>query len=173
MHRLIILLFLCFATTLSAQKLLRLETPKNARKITYFIGNPIVFRLDDDGKTNKNWFAERIVDLDLERQLVIFETWQVPISDIMYVRQGDVNRGVKAGAKILQTFGASAAGFGLLGKLTPNCPNCNEAIVFGVVSYGIGSAVDWLVSGRRIFKIGKKNKLRLLDLTPKPDVKPV
>jgi hypothetical protein len=173
MHRLIILFFLCLTTTLSAQKLLRLETPKNARKLTYFIGNPIVFRLDDDGKKNKNWFAERIVDLDLDRQLVIFETWQVPISDIMYVRQGDVNRGVKAGAKILQTFGASAAGFGLLGKLTPNCPNCNEAIVVGVASYAVGSAVDWLVSGRRIFKIGRKNKLRLLDLTPKPEVKPV
>jgi hypothetical protein len=30
-----------------------------------------------------------------------------------------------------------------------------------------------LVSGRKIFKIGKKNKLRLLDLTPKLEVKPV
>ena len=173
MHRLIILLFLCLANTLCAQKLLRLETPKNARKLTYFIGNPITFRLEDDGKTNKNWFIERIVDLDLDRQLVIFETWQVPISDIVYVRQGDVNRGVKAGAKILQTFGASVAGFGLLGKLTPNCPNCNEAMVFGAMSYGVGTAVDWLISGRRIFKIGRKNKLRLLDLTPKPEVKPV
>ncbi|MDZ7880407.1 MAG: hypothetical protein U5L45_22210 [Saprospiraceae bacterium] len=150
-----------------------METTKNARKLTYFVGNALVFRLDDDSKTNKNWFIERIVDIDLDRQLVIFDTWQVPIGDIIYVRQSDVNRGVKGGAKILQTFGASAAGFGLLGKLTPNCPNCNEAIVVGIVSFGVGSAIDWLVSGRRIFKIGRKNKLRLLDLTPKPDVKPV
>ena len=59
------------------------------------------------------------------------------------------------------------------GKLAPRCDNCNEAIVVGVVCLGVGSAVDWLVSGRKVFKIGKKNKLRLLDLTPKPEVKPV
>jgi hypothetical protein len=173
MQRLIILLLLCFANSLFAQKILRLETPRNARKLTYYMGNTIVFRLEDDGGSNKNWFAERIVDLDLERQLIIFETWQVPISDILYVRQGDVHRGIKTVAKVLQTFGASATLFGLGGKLAPRCDNCNEAIVVGVVCLGVGSAVDWLVSGRKVFKIGKKNKLRLLDLTPKPEVKPV
>jgi hypothetical protein len=97
----------------------------------------------------------------------------VPVSEVMYVRQGDVRRGVKTAAKVLQTFGASAAIFGLGGKLAPRCDNCNEAIVVGLVSFGVGSAVDWLVSGRKVFKIGKKNKLRLLDLTPKLEVKPV
>jgi hypothetical protein len=173
MQRLFILLFLLMANGLFAQKILRLETPKNARKLTYYLGNYIVFRLDDDAATNKNWFEERIVDLDLERQLIIFETWQVPISDVMYVRQGDVHQGIKTGARIIQTFGASALLFGLGGKLAPRCDNCNEAIVVGVVCLGVGSAIDWLVSGRRIFKIGKKNKLRLLDLTPNLEVKPV
>jgi hypothetical protein len=172
MKRLLILLFICFANGLFAQKILRLETPTNARKLTYLIGNYIVFRLEDDGGSNKNWFEERIVDLDLERQLVIFETWQVPISDIMYVRQGNVRQGVKSTAKIIQTFGASALLFGLGGKLAPRCDNCNEAIVVGIACLGAGTLVDWLVSGRKIFKIGKKNKLRLLDLTPKLEVKP-
>ncbi len=137
------------------------------------MGNYIVFRLDDDGANNKNWFEERIVDLDLERQLIIFDTWQVPISDVMYVRQGNVRQGVKSGARIIQTFGASALFFGLGGKLAPSCDNCNEAIVVGLVCLSAGTAVNWLVSGRKIFKIGTKNKLRLLDLTPKLEVKPV
>jgi hypothetical protein len=176
MQRLLILLFLCClccANGLFAQKLLRLETVKNPKKLVYYIGSPITFRLEDDGGKNKIWFTERIADLDLERQLVIFDTWQVAISDIQYVRQGDANRGIKTTAKILQTFGASAAFFGLMGKLAPRCDNCNEAIVVGVSSMAVGSLLDWLVSGRRICKIGKKNKLRLLDLTPKLDVKPV
>jgi hypothetical protein len=173
MQRLLILFLILTANSLFAQKILRLETPKNARKLTYYMGNYIVFRLDDDGASNKNWFSERIVDLDLERQLVIFDTWQVPISDIQYVRQGNVRRGVKTAAKILQTFGASAAIFGLGGKLAPRCDNCNEAIAVGLVSFGVGTAVDWLVSGRKVVKSGKKNKLRLLDLTPKLEVKPV
>jgi hypothetical protein len=172
MKRLLILLFICFSSSLFAQKILRLETPTNARKLTYLIGNYIVFRLEDEGGRNKNWFEERIVDLDLERQLVIFETWQVPISDIMYVRQGNVRQGIKSTAKIIQTFGASALVFGLGGKLAPRCDNCNEAIVVGIACLGAGTLVDWLVSGRKIFKIGKKNKLRLLDLTPKLEVKP-
>ncbi len=173
MYRRFILLFLLMANGLFAQKLLRLETPHNARKLTYAIGSPIVFRLEDDGGSNKNWFAERIIDLDLERQLVIFETWQVPISDITYIRIGNVNQGIKSVAKIIETFGASAVVFGTLGKLSPNCPNCNEAIATGVVCFGAGKLVDWLISGRKIFKIGKRNKLRLYDLTPKFEVKPV
>jgi hypothetical protein len=173
MQRFLLLLLICCANTLFAQKLLRLETVRNFKKITYYIGSPITFRLEDEGGKNKIWFTERIVDLDLERQLVIFETWQVNIADIMYVRQGNVNRTVKTSAKILQTFGASALFFGLAGKLAPRCDNCKEAIVVGVACLATGSLVDWLVSGRRIFKIGKKNKLRLLDLTPKIEVKPV
>lgn len=173
MQRFFILLLICCANSLFAQKILRLETVKNPKKLEYFIGSAFTFRLDDDGGKNKIWFTERIIDLDLERQLVIFDTWQVPISDIMYVRKGNANRVVKTSAKVLQTFGASAAFFGLMGKLAPRCDNCNEAIVVGVASLGVGSLVDWMVSGRRIFKIGKKNKLRLLDLTPKLEVKPV
>ena len=176
MQRLLMLLFLgclCCTNGLFAQKLLRLETVKNPKKLVYYIGTPITFRLEDEGGKNKIWFTERIADLDLERQLVIFDTWQVAISDIQYVRQGDANQRVKTVAKVFQTFGAAAAFFGLMGKLAPRCDNCNEAIVVGVSSLAVGSLVDWLVSGRRIFKIGKKNKLRLLDLTPKLDVKPV
>jgi hypothetical protein len=173
MKRLFILIFVCFTNSLFAQKLLRLETPHNARKLTYSIGSQLVFRLDDDAKSNKNWFAETIVDLDLERQLIIFDTWQVPISDVMYVRQGNVNGVIKTGARMLQTFGASALLFGAGGKLAPKCDNCNEAMVVGIACLGVGSLVDWLVSGRKVFKIGKKNKLRLLDLTPKLEVKPV
>jgi hypothetical protein len=70
-------------------------------------------------------------------------------------------------------FGASAAFFALAGRLAPSCDNCKEALVVGVASMGVGAALDWLVSGRKIFKIGKKNKLRILDLTPKPEIKPV
>ena len=173
MQRLFILLFLCVTSSLFGQKILRLETVKNPRKLTYLIGMSITFRLEDDGKTNKVWYEERIADLDLERQLVIFDTWQVPISDIMYVRQGNVNRGVKTSARVLQTFGASALFFGLAGKLAPRCDNCNEAMKVGALSLVAGSFLDWVISGRRVFKIGKKNRLRLLDLTPKNEVKPV
>ena len=43
----------------------------------------------------------------------------------------------------------------------------------GALSLVAGSFLDWVISGRRVFKIGKKNRLRLLDLTPKNEVKPV
>ena len=57
MQRFFILFFLsclCCTNGLSAQKLLRLETVKNPKKLVYYIGSPITFRLEDDGGNSAN-----------------------------------------------------------------------------------------------------------------------
>lgn len=173
--RLLTILFFSFffLTSLSAQKVLKLDTPRDPSRMSFLIGSTITFQTDGDDKKNKIWITKRIVDFDIDRHQIIFDDWSVTVEDITAVRKGNERRAVRNIGASLMTFGTGAAFFGLLGKLTPNCPNCNEAMVVGAGS----GVVGWLltrISGFKNFKIDGKNgnKLRLLDLTPKPMTDP-
>lgn len=173
--RLLTILFfaLCFLSSLSAQKVLKLDTPRNPSRMSFLIGSTITFQTDGDDKKNKVWMTKRIVDFNVDRHQIIFDDWQVTVEDITAVRKGNERRRVRTLGATLMTFGAGAAVFGVLGKLTPNCPNCKEAVIVGTSS----GVVGWLltrISGFKTFKIDGKNgnKLRLLDLTPKPSTDP-
>ncbi len=174
MRLLHILLFTCtLLNSVFAQKVMKLDTPRNPSRMSFLIGSNITFQTDGDDKKNKIWITKRIVDFDIDRHQVIFDDWAVTVEDIIAVRKGNERRGIRNIGATLMTFGAGAAFFGLVGKLTPNCPNCKEAMVVGA-STGI---LGWLltrISGFKTFKINNKtkNKLRLLDLTPKPTTEP-
>jgi hypothetical protein len=161
-----------FLTPLAAQKILKLDTPRNPTRMSFLIGSTITFQTDGDDKKNKIWTTKRIVDFDLDRHQIIFDDYSVTVEDITAVRRGDSRRRIRNLGASLLTFGAGAALFGAIGRVDPNCPNCNEAVVVGAGS----AAVGWLltrISGFKTFKVdGKNNKLRLLDLTPKPSKDP-
>ena len=173
--RLTVLVFfaLILFNSVSAQKVMKLDTPKDPSRMSFLIGSTITFQTDGDDKKNKIWMTKRIVDFDIDRHQVIFDDWSITMEDIIAVRKGNERRGIRNVGATLMTFGVGAAFFGLVGKLTPNCPNCNEAMVVGAGSGALG----WLltrISGFKTFNINikTKNKLRLLDLTPKPSTDP-
>lgn len=167
MRFLTILFFsLLFLTQISAQKVLKLDTPRDPSRMSFLIGSTITFQTEGDDRKNKIWTTKRIVDLDVDRHQIIFDDYSITMEDISAVRKGDERRRVRNIGATLMTFGAGAAFFGLVGKLTPNCPNCKEAIIVGASS----GVVGWLltrISGFKTFKIDGKTKLRMLDLTPK------
>jgi hypothetical protein len=167
----ILCLVLFFLTPLSAQKILKLDTPRDPSRMSFLIGSTITFQTEGDDKKNKVWTTKRILDFDIDRHLIIFEDYTINVEAITAVQEGGARRRIRALGATLMTFGAGAVFFGTLGKLKPDCPNCKEAVVVGAGS----AAVGWLltrISGFRTFKIDGKNKLRLLDLTPKPSKDP-
>ncbi len=156
-----------FCGPLTAQKVLKLDTPRNPTRMSFLIGSTITFQTEGDDKKNKIWTTKRIVDFDLDRHQIIFDDYSVTVEDITAVRKGDSRRKIRALGATLMTFGAGVALFGTVGRLDRNCPNCKEAMVVGPST----AAVGWLltrISGFKTFKINGDNKLRLLDLTPKP-----
>ena len=170
--RLILLIFLIiFTTTAFSQKVLKLDTPKNPSKAAYYIGSRIIFKLEDT-KGNNIWYSEIIKDFDTDRGTIVFENWQIHFDDIIGLRNPYAHRGAKVTARMLQGFGVGLILFSTLGRLSPDCPNCNEALVVGGGSLLVGWIIDKL-SGVKNYKIGKRNKLHLLDLTPKPSDLPV
>lgn len=171
--RLLLLISFCILTVISAfsQKVLKLDTPKNPSKAAYYIGSRIIFKMETT-KENDIWYSEIIRDFDVDKGLIVFETWQVHYKDIVMIKNPYAHRGAKVGAKMLQGFGLGLIVFSTLGRLSSDCPNCNEALVAGGASMLVGWIIDKL-TGVKHYKIGSRNRLHLLDLSFKPAEPPV
>ena len=161
-------LLLFISTAAFSQKVLRLDTPKNPSKAQYLIGSRIIFKLEKN-KENDIWYSEIIKDFDIDRGLIIFDSWEVHYKDIISLRNPYAHGGAKVTAKLLQGFGLGLIVFSTLGRVTKDCPNCNEALVVGGGSLLIGWIIDKL-TGVKNYKLGKRNRLHLLDLSFKPSV---
>ena len=141
---------------------MRLEVPGNIKKITYFVGSPIIYKLDKV-KGNDIWYTDVITDFDLDRQEIIFENGRVQISTILAVRKVGKVPFTKTIGNALMGFGGSALFYSLVGRAGP-CDNCPTATTVGATTLAAG----WLLTkiGRaRIYWLGKKRRLRLFDLS--------
>ena len=169
--RLILYIFLlAFSIPAFSQKVLKLDTPRHPTKAAYFIGSTIVFKLDNN-KDNTIWFEERIQDFDTEKGYIIFENWKVHYTDIITVKNPYARPLLRSLGTKVKIFGVGMIFFSSIGRLSKDCPNCNEALVVGVASTLVGWVVERF-SGVKKYDIGKKNRLHLLDLTPKPTKEP-
>lgn len=171
--KLLLLISFCILTVVSvfSQKVLKLDTPKNPSKAAYYIGSRIIFKLEST-KENDIWYSEIIKEFDVERGLIIFDSWQIHYKDILLLRNPNAHRAAKTGAVMLKGFGLGLIVFSTLGRLAPDCPNCNEALIAGGGSFLIGWIIDKL-TGVKNYKIGTRNRLHLLDLSFKPAPVPV
>jgi hypothetical protein len=159
-----------FSINAFSQKVLKLDTPRNPTKAAYYVGSTIVFKLDNN-KDNTIWFEERIQDFDTEKGYIIFENWKVHYTDIITVKNPNARPLLRSLGTKVKIFGIGVMFFSTVGRLSKNCPNCNEALVVGAAS----TLVGWIIerfSGVKHYNIGKKNRLHLLDLTPKPILAP-
>lgn len=157
------LLAACWLQMALGQKILRLETPANLKRMEYFVGSPITFRLHDD----QNWRTRTIMDMDYAQKMLIFDVGRLPIEDIKAVKIN--RRGFFAqSSAILQGGGVSFAFFGSTGFLiNSRCSNCRESMMLGAGMWTLGQLLSW-VSPRRKFQVGTKNQLRMfeIDFTP-------
>jgi hypothetical protein len=167
-----LLLFLAAFTPLSisAQKVLKMDTPKTFGKASYLPAAPFVFQIEGDDRRNQVWHEEYIKDFDTDRQIIYFETWQIHVSQIVAVKIPRKSFGRRIAGTLL-TFGLTALALSGV-DAAYGCTNCGLAAGVGVGSAAVGFL--WLKrSPYKIYRIGKKNKLRLFDLTPKPENKNV
>ena len=141
---------------------MRLEVPGNIKKIVYYIGSPILYKLDKV-KGNDIWYTDVITDFDLERQEIIFENNRVPISTVLAVKKIGVQPFTKTIGNVMMGFGGSALFYSLVGRAQP-CDNCATATTVGAATLATGFLLSKI--GRpHIFWLGKKRRLRLFDLS--------
>ncbi len=163
----VVFIFLLLTPILFAQKSMRLEVPGNIKKITYYIGSPILYKLDKV-KGNDIWYTDIITDFDLDRQEIIFENGRVQIGTILAVKKVGGVSFTKTIGNAMMGFGGAALFYSLAGRAGP-CDNCPTATTVGASTLAAG----WLltkIGGTRIYWLGKKRRLRLFDLSiPKKD----
>ncbi len=161
---LIIFISSFFFIGINAQVVLYLEIMKEEIPIKYYEGQMLSYQTTEYPKEWKSIQIERILD---EEKLILYDGGMLKLNHISKVRR--VRSWVKLIGYSLQTFGIAWISFGGVAHFT------TDLFDFGMDTAIIGGtaiASGWLL--RKLFnykkyKIGKKNRLKILDLSwPEP-----
>ncbi len=161
LQKLICLTLLLFFVSnhLNAQKILQIEKVGSHKHIRFYPGNEVTFKL----KNAKGWFTRRIEDMDAEQNLVLFEEQGfVNINDIVAIQKTGAKRKWKAIGNSLYVFGLNWGFWSLAGTLIGDELTWLAAIV-PASAFALGSVIKWLGKGK-VWKMGKRRRLRVLDL---------
>lgn len=159
----LILFFSCIlALDSSGQKYLIIEksgSPKTERLAIY---DEIKFQLKDD---DKGWYTRQIIDLNADAQLVLLgDTW-IPLTDItrIYLKRKRAGAMILGGA--LQGGGASMFLGDAFYTVARNEPEFTQGgMEFGVINMAVGTLIN-VLWGPIKYKLGKKKRLRVIDIT--------
>lgn len=154
-----LLLSLFALAPVAAQKVLQLERAHRARTVKMPIGQTITFRLDEP---DAMWEKAEITDLDVDGQRVKLDLLWYATSDIATLKWSR-NGAVRGLGGMLGVFGISWVGYSAIGEFLYNDKDVSwkaAAIIAGVtIPAGL------LMTSPRFLKMGKKYRLRVLDVT--------
>ena len=152
---------MAFLPSIRAQKFLIIERTGTPRTERIAVFDEITFQLRED---DKGWYTRQILDLNADAQLVLMgDTW-ISLSDITRIRlkRKRVLATLIGGA--LQVGGVSM----FLGDLYYNIRGEEKytqgGMEFGLVNIAVGTAIRTLL-GPIKYKLGKKTRLRVIDIT--------
>lgn len=162
--RLLILVFflVCSITGAAAQKYLLIERTGKVKTERFGIFENIRFQLKDDEKI---WYERQIQDLDADGQMILLgDTW-FEVSDLsrIHLKRKRAIATVAGGA--MQGGGASMILGDIYYTLIQNDPIVTQGgIEFGFLNIAAGTLLRSLL-GPIKYRLGKKTRLRVIDIT--------
>ena len=159
----LILSFIAISFSLTGQKVLQIEKYGKAKTIKYYIGESLQFQLNGD---RSYWYEDVMQDILVEEGIVVFGNRAVKVESISALKSGNKRRWLNNFGNSLYVFGIGWAFFSLADLLVGGQLTWAAAIV-PATAFALG----WIIRkiGRpRTYKIGKKRRLRLLNLSPMP-----
>jgi hypothetical protein len=159
---LVFILVFILSPGLPAQKVLQLERAHRARTVKMPIGTPLTFRLQGPAA---EWERAAITDLDVEGQRVRLDLLWYKISDLEALKR-QKSGGAQGIGAMLGVFGISWAGYSAIGQFLYNDDeiNWNTAAIIA----GTTLPAAWWLTRPRTLNMGKKHRLRVLDITYPP-----
>ena len=155
-----ILAFVLFSTPqVEAQKFLQMEKIGSLKVKKYYVGDVLTFQLRGEGDY---WFTEAIEDILQAEGLVLFAHRVVKVEDIVAIRTYKMKRWSVPLSKNLVRFGVSWGVLSLLGTLGGVSLTWAAAIV--PAGAFVIAGIIRVAFKKRTYKIGKKRRLRLLDM---------
>jgi hypothetical protein len=163
--RLLIVAFLHLTFILSAQRnlqFLQLEKVGSMKVEKISLGTVITYSIKD----GQGWYSSEIANFLYKDQLIAMADRTIPLNEITALRYD--RTWPRAIGRQIGLFGLSWSGYAFVGTLTDGRPETSyrtsDAIVTGS-ALAVGLLLPKLISFR-VKKIGKKYRLRLLDLRP-------
>ena len=152
-----LILFLGLTHFLFGQKFLQIEKYGSLKIEKYYIGDDLSYQLSGD----KTWYAGTIQDLIVDENIILFADRYIKLGDIRTIRK--YRRWSQSIGNQLFIFAGSWLFFSAAGTLVGWELRWDTAIIAGSAM-----ATGWLI--KKIFKykkykIGKKRRLRMLDIT--------
>lgn len=145
--------------SLHAQKFLQIERVGSFKVKRYYQGEEVTFRIAGDDY----WYTEEIVDIMIPEDVILFTHRMIKVSDISHIRSFKPRRWSKPMGQQLYNFGLGWIVFSLGDALFGN-PITRAIIEVPLVAGLTGFLIQKLFR-HRTFKMGKKRRLRILDLT--------
>ncbi|HFB99372.1 MAG TPA: hypothetical protein ENJ53_01075 [Phaeodactylibacter sp.] len=152
-------IFLFAALPAHAQKVLQIEKRGAIKTKKIYLGESITYRL----KGSKDWHTETMIDIKVEEGLIIFSDHFVKVADIKTLKFYKNARLANSVEKSLYTFAASWLLFSLGGTLAGE-PLNDLTWKVPVSSVALGWSFKKIFYTRK-YRIGKKRRLRVLDLS--------
>lgn len=155
-----LLVLLSVSSFTYGQKVLQIEKFGSPKTEKIEMGTLLTYQVNDDDI----WSQGYIRDLRIDQNIIEFDDRFVNLDNITALRY-ERNWPKQIGTQ-LALFGLAWSGYALIGTLTDGNPDTNyqwsDAAVTGAAA-GIGLSLPLFI-GDRTVKLGKKRRLRMLDL---------
>ncbi len=159
---------LLVANHVGAQKLLQLEKYGSLKNVRFYIGEELKFQLRND---DKGWYTRTITDIDVDNGYLIFVNYPLHIDSIAMIQLPRTSAMQIVGGA-LQVGGINSIVFSLgYNPIFRNEPVNWEGVGFGALGILVGTVIRKLFKTKK-FKLGKRKRLRLLDLSFGPPMPP-
>ncbi len=154
------LCILAGATSANAQKFMQIERMGRVKTQRIYPGEVINYRYKGD------WYMGEIQDFRFDLGQVVMHNRYLPVTDIEALRYP--RTWPRPVGKQLMLFGASWSGWALVGSATDNIPGIDYRWSDAIVSasaVAAGLALPAVVKKYKVVEMGKRRRLRLMDLT--------
>jgi hypothetical protein len=160
-----LIIFLISSTFVYGQKFLQMEKYGSLKVKKYYIGDDITYQLTGD----KIWYTETIQDLIIEENIILFADHYIKIDDIRTIKSFKSREWSKRTGIQLYAFAGGWVLFSLAGSLTSEWELKWDTAIIAGAAILTGFLIQQIFKSKK-YKIGKKRKLRMLDITM---IKPV
>ncbi len=151
---------LLVACSLSAQVWLQMEKRGSARTVKFRPGEVLTWRMAGD----RTWYREELVRLIPEDSIVVFANRYVKLDQITAIRSFAGSRWSKPLSRQLYLFGLSWSGYALIASIFDETdPYDRSDLSVTLTSFATGFVLHQMFKSRT-FRLGKRRRLRIVDL---------
>lgn len=160
---LIFTLFVLTAASLDAQKTLILEKRGTTKTKRFYEGDEITYRL----KGEKDWETATIIQMIPQQNILVLDKIYVKVDEIDALLKFKNRRRTNGLSTQLYVFGTAWVAYTAIDDLviSEQATDWEAAAYAGGTSFLVGTILR-LMPKKKTIKLGKKRRLRLLDLTP-------